>query len=91
MEKKKILIEPAVMVSGLAITPIIQTSVFGWQNRGGLSFFSIKQPLYVLIKNQETPVKAFTINGEAVSAQQIILDHPELAEAINRIAGVNGV
>ena len=86
MEKKQVTIESPVTVAGLTITPVTGTSIYGWRNKKGLSFFGFKKPIYVLVSDQRSPVKVFAITGGETSVEQIVSEHPELRDKIKRVA-----
>ena len=85
MEKKQVAIENPVTISGSKITPVIQISLHCWQNKGRISFFGFKKPLYVLISQPGSPLKAFAVNGEAVSLESISLEYSELRDILEKM------
>jgi len=84
MEKKQVAIETPVSVSGLTIVPVTSTSTYSWQNKAGVSFFGLKQPLYILIKSPKWPVKVFSIEGEEVSLGEIESNYPEIKASLEK-------
>jgi hypothetical protein len=86
MEKKYINIEEPVPAAGLTIRPVTQTILYGRQIKGRLTFFGLKKPLYILVIDPISAVRALTLTGEAISLEEIISAHPELKEEIEKIS-----
>ena len=84
MEKKQVDIESPVKVAGLTIIPVIRTAVYACQSRRGISLSALKAPLYVIIKDLEGTIKLFGIDGKEILPEQIISEHPEVKEALEK-------
>lgn len=85
MEKKQVAIENPVIISGLSITPLTESSIYCWEDKNNIFFFAHKKPLYIFISKPESPTEAFTLTGEAVSFDSITLKFPELKEALEKV------
>jgi hypothetical protein len=78
MEKRQIDIGSAVITSGLTVIPVTETRIYGWQTGGAPSFFSLKRPLYVLVKRPGFPLTAFSLEGEEIHPEWIAEKYPHL-------------
>ncbi len=84
MEKKEIRIEAPFAVAGVTLVTIVKTSLNCWHVRGLLSFFGVKQPVSVVVVSSQVK-RAFRINGEEVSLDQLIQEFPGIEEALEEI------
>jgi len=84
MEKEEITIEAPVAVAGATLIPIVKTSLNSWHRKGRLSFFGTKQPVSVVVVSPKAR-RAFRINGEEVSLDQLTKEVPSLKEVLEGI------
>jgi hypothetical protein len=84
MEKRKITAISPIMVSGFTIVPIVQTTVYGAYNVSGSSVSGFKKPVYVLVLYPGAPPQMFTISGNEVPPESVILQHPELEDQLKQ-------
>ena len=85
MEKEeKIRIEAPFAVAGLTLVPIVKTWLSLWHRRGRLSFFGIKQPVTIVVVSPQAK-RAFRINGEEVSLDQLTKEVPGIKETLEGI------
>jgi hypothetical protein len=83
MEKKQVTLENPTRIAGLTFLPLTQTLVFSWQNKGRLTFFGLKKPLYVLILNAEKKLTSFSIEGQEIPPEEILSQYPEIREKLD--------
>jgi len=81
MEKKEVEISNPVTIAGVTLIPVIKTSLNYWHSNRGVSFFSIKQPLNVIVVSPSEK-RAFRITGEEVSLDQLIQEVPGIQEIL---------
>ena len=65
----------------MTLVPIVKASLNYWHGKGRLSFFGIKQPVSVVVVSPQTK-RAFRINGEEVSLDQLIKEVPGIKEVL---------
>ena len=85
MEKKQINIEGPVSAAGLTIRPVTQTTLYSGQIKGRSTFFGLKKPLYILVIDPSSTIRAFTLTGEAIALEEMVSAHPEIKEEIEKI------
>ncbi len=86
MEKKQIAVGDPITISGITIIPVIQTQVDSWPYNGGINFFGLKKPLYLLVSSPKSPVKAFDMYGKETPIEEIEQKFPELQPVVNRFS-----
>ena len=81
--KKEITVEAPVSIAGATLIPVVMTSLHCQQVDGIVSLIGFKQPADIVLI---TPAarRAFRITGEEISLEQLILEVPELEEALGR-------
>ena len=84
MEKKEVTIGKPVTVAGVTLIPVVEVSLNYWHGNGGASFFSVKQPVAVVVVSPLAK-RAFRITGEEVSLDQLIQEVPGMKEILARI------
>ena len=84
MEKEKIEFENPVAVAGMTLIPVTRVSLNYWNNRGGLSFFGVKQPIGMVVVSPSAK-RAFRITGEEISLDQIIAEIPGIKKVLEGI------
>ena len=84
MEKEEIRIEAPFAVAGVTLVPIVKASLNCWRSRGRLSFFGTKQPVSLIVVSHQTR-RAFRINGEEVSLDQLTKEAPGIEEILEEI------
>ncbi len=83
MEIENIEIESPVVLASLTIVPISRSSLRSRHWNRKFFFVATKKPIGVLVISNETR-KAFRINGEEVSLDQLIQEFPSLKEKLER-------
>lgn len=78
MEKTRVSVGDAVIISGLTIIPIIQTRMHSWQNKCNEAVLGSVLPLYILISKEKSPVRVFKIDGLETSLDSIKEEFPDL-------------
>ena len=81
MEKQEVAINDTIVIPGLTVTPVVQASVNYWSHNNGTSFFSIKEPVAVIVVS-EAVKRAFRLTGEEVSIDQLLEENHALKEEI---------
>ena len=84
MEKEEIRIEAPVTVAGVTLVPIVKTSLNCWHSKGRFSFFGNKQPVSLVVVSPQTR-RAFRINGEEVSLDQLAKEAPGITDVLEGI------
>jgi len=79
MEKKKIIVEKAVILAGLSVIPVVEVLLQYGENKMGISCFYSKKPLAIVISSGSEK-KAIRITGEEVPLDQLIQDIPILKQ-----------
>ena len=49
MEKKEVVIDKPVVIRGVTLVPIVKVLMNSGHGKGGYSFFSVKQPVAVIL------------------------------------------
>ncbi|MFC1932317.1 hypothetical protein ACFLXU_01635 [Chloroflexota bacterium] len=81
MEKEEIKIEAPFDAAGVTLVPIVKTSLSYWQGKRCLSFFGTKHPVSMIVVSPQAK-KAFRINGEEISLEQLIKEAPGIKEIL---------
>ena len=81
MEKEEIRIEAPVTVAGVTLIPVVKASLNCWHKKGRLSCFGTKQPVSVVVVSPQAK-RAFRINGEEVSLDQLTKEAPGIKEIL---------
>ena len=84
MEKEEVVIGNPLEVAGVTIVPLVKVSLNYWHGNGGISFFSVKQPIGVLVVSVSAK-RAFRITGEEIPLDQLIQEVPNIKEMLERI------
>lgn len=84
MEKEVIRIETPFTVAGVTLVPIVKTQLNYWQSKSRLSFFSIKQPVSIVVISPQAK-RAFRISGEEVSLDQLTEEVPDIKEILEEL------
>ncbi|MBA7695080.1 hypothetical protein ES703_103701 [subsurface metagenome] len=84
MEKEEIRIEAPVTVAGVTLIPVVKASLSCWHRKGRLSFLSTTQPISVVVVSPQAR-RAFRINGEEVSLDQLTKEVPGIKEILDSI------
>ena len=84
MEKEEIKIEAPLAVAGVTLVPIVKSSLNCWRRKNRLSFFGIKQPVGVVVISPQGR-RAFWINGEEVSLDQLTKEVPGIKEILEEL------
>lgn len=84
MEREEIRIEAPFTVAGVTLIPIVKAWLNCWPGRGPLSFFGVSQPVSVVVVSPQAR-RAFRVDGEEVSLDQLIKEVPGLKEALEGI------
>ena len=80
-KKREVEISNPVTIAGVTLIPVIKASLYYWHSNRGISFFSLKQPLNVIVVSPSGK-KAFRITGEEVSLEQLIQEVPGIQEIL---------
>jgi len=84
MEKEEIRIEVPFAIAGVTLVPIVKASVNCWHGKAHLSFFGTKQPVGVVVVSPQAK-RAFRIDGEEVSLDQLAKEAPGIEETLEGI------
>ena len=84
MAKKGIEIGNPVAIAGITLIPIIERSLYYGQCRAGMSFFGVRQPLYVIVISP-LEKRAFKLSGEEVSLDELKREIPKIKELLDAI------
>jgi len=84
MEKEEIIIEAPVTIAGVTLVPLVKTSLNYWSRQVRLSFLASKQPVSVVVVSPQDR-RAFRINGEEVSLDQLTQEVPGIKEMLEGI------
>ena len=77
MEKKKIVIEQAVNLTGFSIIPVVEVTLKYSENKKGAFYFYSKRPSAIIVSSKSGG-KAIRITGEEISLAQLIKDIPSI-------------
>ncbi len=81
MEREEIRIEAPVTVAGVNLIPIVKVSLNYWHRKGSFSLFGNKQPVNIIVISP-LGTRAFRINGEEVSLDQLMEEVPGIKETL---------
>lgn len=81
MEKEVVRIETPFTVAGVTLVPIVKTRLDCWRSQSRLSFFSIKQPVGIVVISPQVE-RGFRISGEEVSLDQLKKEVPDIKEVL---------
>ena len=84
MGKREITIDNPVTVGGVTLIPIVKTWLNCWRSKARLSFFGINQPVSIVVVSPQTK-RAFRINGEEVSLDQLMTEVSGIKEILEGI------
>ena len=84
MEKEEIKIEAPIAVAGVTLVPIVKTSLNYWLGKGHHSFFGTKQPISLVVAGPQGK-RAFRVNGEEISLEQLTEEVPDIKEVLEGI------
>jgi uncharacterized spore protein YtfJ len=84
MEKEEIRIEAPVTTAELILIPVVKDSLNYWSGKNRLAFIATREPLDLIIisKNEK---RAFQMNGEEVSLEQLFGEVPGLKEKLEAL------
>ena len=84
MGKNEVIIENPVTVAGITLVPVTEVSLNHWSDKRGISYFSVKEPLGVVVVSPSAK-RAFRITGEEILLDQFITEVPGLKEVLEGI------
>ena len=84
MGKNEVVIENPVTVAGITLVPVTGVSLNHWCGKRGVSYFSVKEPLGVVVVSPSAK-RAFRITGEEILLDQFITEVPGLKEVLEGI------
>ena len=84
MGKNEVVIENPVTVAGITLVPVAGVSLNQWGGKRGVSYFSVKEPLGVVVVSPSAK-RAFRITGEEILLDQLITEVPGLKEVLEGI------
>ena len=84
MEKKEVDINNTISIAGLTIIPVVHISLNYWLHNCSASFFSVKEPVAVIVVSPLAK-RAFRITGEEVSIDQLVQEAPSIKEILERV------
>ncbi|MFC2016104.1 hypothetical protein ACFLUF_00125 [Chloroflexota bacterium] len=84
MEKEEIRIEAPLAIAGVTLVPIVKVSLNYWYTKGRLSFFGTKQPVSLVVVSPQAK-RAFRINGEEISLDQLTKEVPGIKEVLEGV------
>jgi len=84
MEEKEVVIDNPVVIGEVTLVPIARVLVNYWHGKVGTSFFSVKQPVAVVVVSPSAK-RAFRVTGEEVSIDQLVAEFPTIEEALERL------
>ncbi len=84
MEKEEIRVEAPFTVAGVTLVPVVKVWLNCWQSKGRVSFFGTKQPVSLVVVSPQAK-RAFRINGEEVSLDQLYKEVPGIKEILGEI------
>ena len=73
-----------VEIRGMTIIPLKRISASCNRLNSKLTFFGSMRPLYIVLVNSDG-TRAFTINGEDASLEELIQEVPKLSAVLNSI------
>jgi len=85
MEKKEIVIENPVVIRGVTLVPIVRVLMNSGHGKGGYSFFSVKQPVAVIVVSPAAK-RVLRVTGEEISVDELIQEAPAIKEELGKIA-----
>ena len=77
MEKEEVTIGNPIAVDGVTLIPIVRVSLNSQYCKSGISLFSVKQPIALVVISVSART-AFRITGEEVSIDQLIQEFPDI-------------
>ena len=83
-EKKEIIVGHPLTFSGLTLIPIMETRLHHWRYRNSFSSFGSKQAIGIIVVTP-TLTKAFKVNGEEVTLEELKREFPDLETKVNTI------
>jgi len=84
MGKNEVVIENPVTVAGITLVPVTGVSLNHWCGKRGVLYFSVKEPLGVVVVSPSAK-RAFRITGEEILLDQFITEVPGLKEVLEGI------
>ena len=82
-EKKEIIVGHPLTFSGLTLIPIMETRLYHWRYRNSFSFLGSKQAISIIVVTP-TLTKAFKVNGEEVSLEELKREFPDLETKMDK-------
>ena len=84
MEEKEVVIDNPVVIGEVTLVPIARVLVNYWHGKGGISFFSVKQPVAVIMVSPAMK-RAFRVTGEEAPIDQLVAEFPAIEEVLQRL------
>jgi hypothetical protein len=84
MERKEVKIGGPLVVNGVTLIPIVSIWLNYWRSKGSILFFSVKQPISIVVASH-LEKRVFTLNGEEISLDQLLTEVPEIKEILTKI------
>ena len=84
MGKNEVVIENPVTVAGITLVQVTGVSLNHWGGKRGVLYFSVKEPLGVVVVSPSAK-RAFRITGEEILLDQFITEFPGLKEVLEGI------
>ncbi len=82
-EKKEIIVGHPLTFPGLTLIPIMETRLHHWRYRNSFSLFGSKQAIGIIAVTP-TLTKAFKVNGEEVTLEELKREFPGLETKMDK-------
>jgi hypothetical protein len=82
MENQKIDLEKTTINGGTTVITVVRTAAYARHTRSSLSFYGVKQPLYIIVKTAGVSPRAFCSDGQETTPGQIISKYPHLKDEL---------
>ncbi len=82
-EKKEIIVGQPLNFYGLTLIPIMETRLHHWRYRNSFSSFGSKQAIGIIVVTP-TLTKAFKVNGEEVTLEELKREFPDLETKMDK-------
>ncbi len=84
MEKQEVVVGHPVAAGGVTVIPVVKVSLSYWHGKGGISFFSARRPVGLVVVSPSAR-RAFRITGEEISLDQFVQEVPAIKDILERI------
>lgn len=84
MEKERIKIESPITISGVTVIPVTKSSLNYRSGKNGISIIGYKKPVSIVLLS-DSMKKAFRIDGEEVSLEELTAEVPKLKEMLEKV------